>query len=37
MVDPADPGKVLFMLSRRAVLARYTAELEKRRGLYAEV
>jgi CIC family chloride channel protein len=35
--DPAEPGKVLFMLSRRAVLARYTAELEKKRGLYAEV
>ncbi len=37
VVDPSEPGKVLFMLSRRAVLARYTAELEKRRGLYAEV
>lgn len=36
VTDPRDPGKVLFMLSRRAVLARYTSELEKKRGLYAE-
>lgn len=32
VVDEADPGRVLFMLSRRAVLSRYAAELEKRKG-----
>jgi CIC family chloride channel protein len=37
VVDPADPGRVLFMLSRRSVLARYAAELEKKRGVYADV
>ncbi|WP_025322162.1 chloride channel protein [Deferrisoma camini] len=37
VVDPDDPGRVLYMLSRRSVLARYTRELEHRKGLYAEV
>ncbi len=37
VVDPEDPGKVLFMISRRAVLARYTAELEKKRGQYVTI
>ncbi len=36
VTDPLNPGQVLFMLSRRAVLARYTSELEKKRGVYAE-
>ena len=36
VVDPRDPGKVLYMLSRRSVLARYTRELERRKGVYAE-
>lgn len=37
VVDAADPGKVLFMLSRRALLARYASELEKKRGVYVGV
>jgi CIC family chloride channel protein len=37
VVDPAQPGRVQFMLSRRAVLARYAAELEEKRGVYADV
>jgi CIC family chloride channel protein len=37
VVDPAAPGKVLFMLSRRALLARYASELEKKRGTYVEI
>ena len=36
VVDPDDPQKVLYMLSRRSVLARYTRELERRKGVYAE-
>ncbi len=36
VVDAADPLKVIFMLSRRAVLARYASELEKQRGVYSE-
>lgn len=36
VVSSSDPGQVLYMLSRRSVLARYTAELEKKRGIYAE-
>jgi CIC family chloride channel protein len=32
VVDEAEPGKVLFMLSRRAVLSRYAAELERYKG-----
>lgn len=31
-----DPRKVHFMLSRRAVLARYASELEKKKGIYQE-
>jgi CIC family chloride channel protein len=37
VVDGAKPGRVLFMLSRRSLLARYAKELEKRRGVYVEV
>ncbi len=37
VVDQEDPGRVLFMLSRRAVLARYASELERRRGVYHDV
>jgi CIC family chloride channel protein len=36
VVDPDHPGRVLFMLSRRAVLTRYTSELEKKKGVFAE-
>ncbi len=36
VVDQAQPGKVLFMLSRRAVLTRYASELEKKKGVFAE-
>ena len=36
VVDPDDPQRVLYMLSRRTVLARYTRELERRKGVYAE-
>lgn len=32
IVDPRNPQKVLFMLSRRSVLARYANELERWRG-----
>jgi CIC family chloride channel protein len=35
-VDDEDPGKVLFMLSRREVLARYASELERQKGVFAE-
>jgi len=35
VVDSADPTKVLFMLSRRSLLTRYTQELERKKGLYA--
>jgi CIC family chloride channel protein len=35
VVDPDDPQQVLFMLTRRAVLARYTSELEKKKELYS--
>ncbi|GAB4276431.1 MAG: chloride channel protein [Deferrisomatales bacterium] len=34
VVDPSDPGRVLFMLTHRAVLARYATELERTRGRY---
>lgn len=37
VVDVAHPDKVLFMLSRRALLARYASELEKKRGVYVGV
>jgi CIC family chloride channel protein len=35
VVDPAEPDRVLFMLSRRAVLSRYASELESRKGTEA--
>ena len=35
VVDEQDPRKVLYMLTRRAVLARYAAELEKKKEHYA--
>jgi CIC family chloride channel protein len=34
VVATGDPGKVLFMLSRRSLLARYAKELEKKKGIY---
>ncbi len=37
VVDPTAPAKVLFMLSRRALLARYASELEKKRGIYVDI
>jgi CIC family chloride channel protein len=37
VMDPDHPGRVLFMLSRRAVLARYAAEMEEQRGVYADI
>jgi chloride channel protein, CIC family len=36
VVAPDNPGKVLFMLSRRAMLARYARELEMKKGHYQE-
>ena len=36
VVSEEDDRKVLFMLSRRAVLARYTKELELKRGIYSD-
>lgn len=36
VVDPNQPGKVLYMLSRRAVLTRYASEMEKKKGVFAE-
>ncbi|HSH69196.1 MAG TPA: chloride channel protein, partial [Deferrisomatales bacterium] len=36
VMDLAHPGRVRFMLSRRAVLARYATELEEKRGVYAD-
>ncbi len=36
VVDFTDPRKVLFMLSRRAVLARYASELEKTKKAYQD-
>jgi len=35
VVDEQDPQKVLFMLTRRAVLARYATELEKKKEHYS--
>jgi CIC family chloride channel protein len=35
VVDEEDPHKVLFMLTRRSVLARYATELEKKKEHYA--
>jgi len=37
VLNISDPKKIHFMLSRRAVLARYASELEKQKGLYSEV
>lgn len=37
VLNITDPKKIHFMLSRRAVLARYASELEKQKGLYSEV
>lgn len=36
VVDTEDKGKVLFMLTRRALLARYAKELESKKGVYTE-
>jgi CIC family chloride channel protein len=36
VVDSRQPGKVLYMLSRRAVLTRYASEMEKKKGVFAE-
>lgn len=36
VVDQDNPGKVLYMLSRRAILTRYASELEKKKGVFAE-
>ena len=36
VMDPANTGKVLYMITRRAALARYTSELEKKRGIYSD-
>jgi len=36
VMNISDPRKVHFMLSRRALLARYAAELEKQKGIYSE-
>lgn len=36
VLNISDPQKVHFMLSRRAVLARYASELEKQKGFYRE-
>ena len=36
VLDLQDPQKVHFMLTRRAVLARYATELERQKGIYSE-
>jgi CIC family chloride channel protein len=36
VVDHRDPKRVIFMLTRRSVLARYTAEFEEKQGAYSE-
>jgi CIC family chloride channel protein len=36
VVDPEDPKRVLFMLTRRVVLARYASELEKKKEDYSD-
>ena len=36
VVDSKDKGQVLFMLTRRALLARYAKELENKKGVYEE-
>ena len=35
VVDPNEPQRVLFMLTRRAVLARYASELETKKEHYS--
>jgi len=37
VLDLQDPRKVHFMLTRRAVLARYAAELERQKGIYSDI
>jgi CIC family chloride channel protein len=37
VVEASNNGRVLYMLSRRALLARYAAELERRKGIFGEV
>jgi len=37
VLDLQDPRKVHFMLTRRAVLARYAAELERQKGIYSDL
>lgn len=36
VVDPDDPKRVLFMLTRRVVLARYASELEQKKEDYSD-
>ncbi|PLX77121.1 MAG: chloride channel protein, partial [Desulfuromonas sp.] len=36
VVDPDDPQNVLYMLTRRAVLARYASELEKKKEDFSD-
>ena len=36
VLDLQDPKKVHFMLTRRAVLARYATELERQKGIYTD-
>jgi CIC family chloride channel protein len=36
VVDSQDKGKILFMLTRRVLLARYAKELESKKGVYKE-
>ena len=36
VVDPEDPKRVLYMLTRRVVLARYASELEKKKEVYTD-
>ena len=36
VLDLQDPRKVHFMLTRRAVLARYASELERQKGIYSD-
>ena len=36
VVDQKDPSRILFMLTRRVLLARYAKELETKKGFYQE-
>jgi len=36
VVDPEDPKRVLYMLTRRVVLSRYASELEKKKEVYTD-